>query len=202
MRRLRWVVALAVLAPVAFYGWTLAQVWRTGHHDGRRPAQAIVVLGAAQYNGRPSPALRRRLDHVVALWQAGIAPLVVVTGGKAPGDEFTEATASATYLREHGVPDASILREVHGRTSWQSLADASAILRQRQATKVVLVSDPSHAARIEGIADELGLDATVSPAPGAHPALATYGREAAVVAAAQVVGFRRLSGISSRVSAA
>jgi uncharacterized SAM-binding protein YcdF (DUF218 family) len=197
-------IALVVLAlPVIYLAITFAQVWRAAHHDGARRAQAIVVLGAAQYDGVPSPTLRVRLDHVIELWNRHLADTVVVTGGKQPGDRFTEATASATYLVAHGIPDDKILRETNGRSTYQSLADASGLLKERGITKVVLVSDPYHAARIEGIAGELGLDATVSPTATGRaigPSLAVrYAEETAVVAAARVVGFRRMVGVSSRV---
>ena len=96
----------------------------------RGPSDAIVVLGAAQYDGRPSPVLAARLDHALELYDDGVAPMIVVTGGRQPGDRFTEATASATYLHEHGVPDAAILRETTGRSSWESLAAAGAVPRR------------------------------------------------------------------------
>jgi len=192
---------VVVLAPVAYVAVTFVSVWRAAHHDGARQADAIVVLGAAQYNGRPSPALRARLDHVVELWRGDVAAKVVVTGGKQPGDRFTEATASATYLVSQGVPADRILREVNGRSSFQSLADSAAFLKRQGLTRVVLVSDAYHAARIEGIAEEVGLDASVSPTPatraGAH--IGRYAKETLAVAASRIVGFRRTAGLTDRV---
>ena len=118
--RRRWARGIAI-ALVAIFGFlalyigvTFVQVWMASRHDGATKSDAIVVLGAAQYDGRPSPVLTARLDHALELWQEGLAPLIVVTGGKQPGDRFTEATASANYLLERGVPDAQILREVQG----------------------------------------------------------------------------------------
>jgi len=200
-RGLRWGLLLLVAMPIAYLAATFATVWRAAHHDGSRPAQAIVVLGAAQYDGRPSPALKARLDHVVELWRNDVAASVVVTGGKQPGDRFTEATASATYLRAQGVPDGKILREVNGRSSFQSLADAASFLKRRNLRRVVLVSDAYHAARIEGIAEEVGLDASVSPTPATRETAhaGRYAKETVFVAAARIVGFRRTAGISSRV---
>ena len=201
-RRFGWgLVALVVVLPVAYLAATFATVWRTAHRDGSRPADAIVVLGAAQYDGRPSPALKARLDHVVDLWRDDIGAHVVVTGGKQPGDRFTEATASATYLRARGIPDDKILREVQGRSSFQSLADAASFLQRRGLRRVVLVSDAYHAARIEGIAEEVGLDASVSPTPATRNQVNArrYVRETLFVAAARVVGFRRAAGLSNRV---
>jgi uncharacterized SAM-binding protein YcdF (DUF218 family) len=197
----RWVLLAAVLLPVVYLAVTFVTVWRAAHHDGARPADAIVVLGAAQYDGRPSPALKARLDHVVELWRGDVAAQVVVTGGKQPGDRFTEATASATYLRGQGIPDAKILREVNGRSSFQSLADSAAFLKQKGLTRVVLVSDAYHAARIEGIAEEVGLDASVSPTPASRSAagVGRYTRETLAVAASRIFGFRRTAGLSNRV---
>ena len=120
--RRRWVrgIAIAFAAILGFFalyiGITFVQVWLASRHDGAKAADAIVVLGAAQYDGRPSPVLTARLDHALDLWKQGLAPVIVVTGGKRPGDRFTEATASANYLLERGVPDDKILREVQGRT--------------------------------------------------------------------------------------
>jgi len=206
-RRRRTLIVVALPAVIGIYLLvTLVHVWQAGHRDGARATQAIVVLGAAQYDGKPSPALQARLDHVVELWDAGLAGTVVVTGGKQPGDRFTEATASATYLRGKGVPEGAILREVNGRSTWQSLNDAAAILKKRGITDVVLVSDPYHAARVEGMASELGLTASVSPtrtSPESRGSvLARYGQETLVVGAARIVGFRRLVGVLSRVQTA
>ncbi len=196
-----WGSLLAVMAPAAYLAVTFVAVWRAAHHDGARPAEAIVVLGAAQYDGRPSPALKARLDHVVELWNGDIAARVVVTGGKQPGDRFTEATASATYLRAQGIPEDKILREVNGRSSFQSLADSATFLKRRGLTRVVLVSDAYHAARIEGIAEEVGLDASVSPTPATRNTadVGRYAKETIAVATARIVGFRRAAGISSKV---
>jgi uncharacterized SAM-binding protein YcdF (DUF218 family) len=197
----RWGFALVVVLPVLYLAANFATVWRAAHHDGARPAEAIVVLGAAQYDGRPSPALRARLDHAVELWRTDERVHVVVTGGKQPGDRFTEATASATYLRAQGVPEDLILREVNGRSSFQSLADSAVFLKEKGLTRVVLVSDAYHAARIEGIAEEVGLDASVSPTPATREAAhaGRYAKETLAVAAARIVGFRRAAGLSNRV---
>ena len=161
--RLWWLPALGLAGGLAYLAVTFVQVWLAGRRDGARPAQAIVVLGAAQYDGRPSPVLRARLDHTADLYDRGLAPVVVVTGGRAVGDRFTEAAVSATYLHGHGVPESAILRESSGRNSWQSLAASARFLRARGIRKVVLVSDPFHAARIDAIAGELGLESSTSP---------------------------------------
>ncbi|MGH8978167.1 MAG: YdcF family protein [Acidimicrobiia bacterium] len=195
--KIAWRVALGLFAIVFVYlSVTFFQVWRAARRDDARPADAIVVLGAAQYDGTPSPVLAARLDHALELYNAGVAPTIVVTGGRQPGDRFTEATAAAAYLHAHGVPDDAILRETNGRSSWESLAAAGRFLEDRGTTDVVLVSDPYHAARIDDIADEVGLDAVISPTTtspisgGAE--WKRFGTETLRVAAGRVFGYRRL----------
>lgn len=199
-------VGSALVAVVLVYlGVTFVQVWQAAGRDQARPAQAIVVFGAAQYNGRPSAVLRARLDHALALYERGLADKVVVTGGRRAGDRFTEATVSARYLLSRGVPEAAVLREVSGRNSWQSLASTANFLKRRQPpiTDVLLVSNGYHSARIAAIAKELGLEAHTSPAPGSSSAgarkMVHVGKETLAVAAGRVVGFRRVAGIDRRI---
>lgn len=198
------VVAGLVALVVLYSAVTFVQVWRASRADDAQRADAIVVFGAAQYDGEPSPVLKARLDHAAGLFAKGYADTVVVTGGRRPGDRESEATASAHYLTAKGVPDSAILREVKGRNSWQSLAAAANVLRQRGITDVLLVSDPFHSARIDAMADELGLDAHVSPTQtspiGGATELRYLGKETVVVAAGRIVGFRRLMRIDSEVS--
>jgi len=189
---------------IAYLGVTFVQVVQASRSDDAERAQAIVVFGAAQYNGTPSPVLRARLDHAAKLYERGYADRVVVTGGRLPEDRFSEAGASARYLRSKGVPDSSILREVQGRTSWESLASTARILKQRGLTDVVLVSDGFHSARIGAMASELGLNAhssptTTSPITGAET-LPYLGKETVAVAAGRVLGFRRVSSVSHNVA--
>lgn len=207
MLRLAVRIGAIVLASTLFYlAVTFVQVWQAAGRDQSRKVQAIVVLGAAQYDGRPSPVLRARLDHTVDLYRRGLARNVVVTGGKQQGDRVTEATVSADYLTRHGVPESAILREVQGRSSWQQLAAAATFLKRRGITKVLLVSDGFHAARIGAIAHELGLDGYTSPAPGSpiHGVgkLPYVGRETLAVAAGRLLGFRRMAGIRTPTSSA
>jgi uncharacterized SAM-binding protein YcdF (DUF218 family) len=156
-------LAVITAVGIGYYVVTVVEVWRAARHDGARPSEAIIVLGAAQYNGRPSPVFRARLDHAANLYAKGIAPTIVVTGGKLPGDEFTEAGAGAEYLHTRGVPDEDILRETTSRNSWESLRASARFLRTRGIDRVVLVSDPFHSLRVRLIANELGFDATTSP---------------------------------------
>ncbi|MDP9072988.1 MAG: YdcF family protein [Actinomycetota bacterium] len=204
--RLKWVVRalLAVVAVVFVYlGVTFIQVWQASRQDQARPVQAIVVLGAAQYNGVPSPDLKARLDHAYTLWTRHLADVVVVTGGKQPGDRFTEATASADYLAGLGIPQVAILREVGGRNSWQSLASSASFLKQRRLVTVLLVSDPFHDKRIALMADELGLKPYVSPTRtsplGTGAEVVNYAKETGEVAVGRIIGFRRLVDLGDRV---
>lgn len=205
-RPVRWafrVVALAVLVVVVYLLVTLGQVWHSSRLNQARPVQAIVVLGAAQYNGRPSPDLKARLDHALTLWSQHLTSTVVVTGGREPGDPYTEASAGADYLAAKGVPQADILREVSGRDSWQSLAAAATFLKHRHIVRVLLVSDPFHDKRISLMADELGLTPYVSPtrtSPIKGSAVIPYfAKETGEVAVGRIIGFRRLVGVGEQV---
>ena len=197
---LRLAVALAV-AGLAYLAFTFAQVWWTARQDYAEPAQAIVVLGAAQYDGRPSDVLHARLDHALSLWRRKLAPVIVVTGGRQPGDRFTEATASAEYLLSQGVPDSKVLREVSGHSSWQSLAAVADFLGDRGIKDVLLVSDPFHSYRIKAIAGELGMRGRPSPtrtSPIRGSAVVPHlVRETLAVAAGHLTGFERQARIQS-----
>ena len=195
-RRVISTVLVIVSLVVVYYGVNLFEVWSVGNSDQARPVDAIVVLGAAQYDGRPSPQLRARLDHVVELWKLGVAPLVVVTGGNQPGDRFTEASASATYLAQHGVTSAAILQENRGHSSWESLVGVARLLDERGASRVLLVSDPFHSLRIRLVAQELGLTAYVSPTRtspvrGAAAVMKDL-KEAVGISLGRLIGFKRL----------
>ena len=141
----RGAASVAVLAIVWFLA-NLVYVWRTGEGDQARPVDAIVVMGAAQYDGRPSHQLAARLDHVVQLWGRGVAPMVITTGSKRSGDRFTEAHASAVYLEQHGVP-ANAIVEVGGTTSYDSITAAAKLLQGglngNQLERVLLVDRKS-----------------------------------------------------------
>jgi uncharacterized SAM-binding protein YcdF (DUF218 family) len=183
---------------------TLAQVLWAARHDEARPAQAIIVLGAAQYNGRPSPVLQARLDHAVDLYRKHLAPVIVVTGGRQVGDRFTEATASANYLLARAVPDADILREVSGRSTWESLEATARFLRVRRVSAVLLVSDPFHSERLVLMASELNLHGYPSPTHTSPikgvSTVPYYLRETVAVAAGRIIGFRRLVGIEGKAA--
>jgi len=163
VRRSLVALAAVVAVLVGYYVVTVVQVWRAARADDARPSDAVVVLGAAQYDGTPSPAFAARLDHARDLYEDGVAPLIVVTGGKQAGDRFTEAAVGADYLIERGVPDAAILRETTSRNSWESLQASSRFLFPRGVKRIVLVSDPFHSLRVRLTAEEIGFDAVTSP---------------------------------------
>jgi uncharacterized SAM-binding protein YcdF (DUF218 family) len=199
----RRVGLVVLLAALLYYVVTFVQVWWAARGDDTRRSEAIVVLGAAQFNGRPSAVFKARLDHAADLYRRGVAPTVVVTGGKQIGDQFTEATSGANYLHGKGVPDAAILRETTSRTSWESLSAAARVLQNRREKRVVLVSDPFHSLRIRSIAGELGLDAVTSPTRSSpisgFEEWQRYLNEALRVAVGRVVGFGRLARGTNRV---
>lgn len=179
---------------------SLVQVWNTGRDDSflksSSTVDAIVVLGAAQYDGRPSPQLRARLDHVVTLWNLPVAPVVVVTGGKQSGDRFTEAEASRDYLVSRGLPVEVIVIESRGESTYQSLEAVRDEARVNQWQRVVLVSDPYHLKRAQLVAAELGMPAEVSATRdgvvSGSGALRRNVREALGIMVGRITGFRQL----------
>ena len=186
--------ALAVL--VVYLGVTFVQVLAASRSDDRDPSDAIVVLGAAQYDGRPSPVLRQRLDHALELYQDGVAPRIVLTGANQPGDRFTEAFAGYRYLAERGVPKDDLTIVDDGSSTWDSLSAADRVLAKSGAERITLVSDSYHAKRLQGIAGELGMSAGVS-ATGSSPSITELLRETGLVAVGQVVGYGRLLRLAS-----
>ena len=157
-----WLARLVAAAVIA-YGGLFVYVLAVSRQDVRKPSDAIVVLGAAQYNGRPSDVLRARLDHAAALYAEGLAPLIVVTGGMAEGDVVSEATVSRQYLVAHGVDDTAVVVIPVGRNSRESVASAAEWLVDRSLASVVLVSDPFHIARLRAEANAHGLESHGSP---------------------------------------
>ncbi len=163
MRRVLGAVALAVLAV---WGAILASVALSARRDAAGPADAIIVLGAAQYNGAPSPVFRARLAHAADLWRRRLAPLVVVTGGVAAGDSLSEAAVGTAWLRRFaGLPVAALVPEPTGRASEPSLRATARRLRSHGARRVILVSDGFHMRRLLILARRFGLSPLPSPAP-------------------------------------
>jgi len=193
---LRWVIriALGLLAVVVLYvGITFAQVWWASRQNDTAPAAAIVVMGAAQWNGSPSPVLKGRLDHAADLYKQGVAPVVIVAGGKQPGDKETQGLVSFEYLRSKGIPESAIKIEVDGTNSYEELSSTAFIMRQAGLLQdVVIVTDPYHAYRSAEIADEVGLSAHVSPTKGSST-FSDYVRETGAVAIGRIINYRRLA---------
>lgn len=157
------VVFAAVLACLLMAGATALAIWWTARQDARPRSDAIVVLGSAQYNGRPSSIFAARLEHARALYRQGIAPVVVTVGGKKSGDNFTEAEAGRDYLANEGVPRQALLAVPEGVDTLESMKDVAAVFRQRGWHSAVLVTDPWHVMRAERMADDAGIDAASSP---------------------------------------
>ncbi|MEM9203997.1 MAG: YdcF family protein [Actinomycetota bacterium] len=187
----RRAAAIMVGLGVLYVGVTFVQVLVASGADDRQRADAIVVLGAAQYDGEPSPVLAGRLDHADALWRAGVAPLVVTTGSNLPGDRFTEGYAGYEYLRFAGIPDESLMVITDGASTWEQLAATARQLRRRDLDSVILVSDPYHALRLTQIADEVGLEAYVSSTDGSS-SIRQLVRETAAVSLGRILGYRRV----------
>lgn len=173
-----------------------AQVWSASNTDSRSDADAIVVLGAAQYDGRPSPALQRRLDHALELYDEGLAPRIVLTGSKRPGDRFTEAYAGYRYLARAGVPESALTIVADGLNTYESLAATRRVLREDDDDRVLLVSDGFHNRRLIGIARELGMDPLVASATGGVTP-SQLASETGKVAVGELIGYRRLTNLLS-----
>jgi uncharacterized SAM-binding protein YcdF (DUF218 family) len=180
-------VAVAIVYVVVI----AAQVVLASRQDQRAQVDAIIVLGAAQYDGEPSPALQGRLDRALELYDEGLAPQIVLTGSKQEGDRFTEAFSGYRYLTEQGVPEAVLTIVDDGASTYESLAAASRVLRAQGAERVLLVSDRYHNRRLQGIARELGMEPYVAPTDRS-PSLRQLAGETGRVAVGELIGYRRL----------
>ena len=163
MRGLARLVLAALAAGVAVGGYAAYRIWDQGNRDERPPVDAIVVMGAAQYDGRPSPVFAARLDHAIDLFHEGIAARLIVTGGKQEGDRTTEAASARIYAVQHDVPDEAILTEDQSRTTLQSIRGVAAVMRDQGFDSAVFVSDPSHMLRVLRMASDEGITAFGSP---------------------------------------
>ncbi len=175
----RRIIAAIVLAVLAVVLGTAFNIWWAARHDDRTRSDAIVVLGASQFNGRPSEVFKARLDHAKALYDEGVAPRIITVGGGAPGDNFTEAQAGAAYLRDHGVKD--VVEVGVGRNTLQSMRALAEELRDRHWVSAVLVTDPWHSFRARRMAQDAGVRAVTSPTR-TGPAVASRGTELRYVA--------------------
>jgi len=163
IRRVRHGLGLLLLVAAIIYTVGLVLVLVVSQQDQRESVDAIIVLGAAQYNGRPSPVLRARLDHALELYSEGLAPLIVVTGGVGRGDTTSEASVARRYLVAHEVPDAAVIAQPQGRSTMASMTAVAEWLRGRGLRRVLLVSDPFHMFRLRLEARRTALEAYTSP---------------------------------------
>ncbi len=177
-RWLRRLVTALVLGVLLVLLGTAANVWWTARQDDRRDSDVIVVLGAAQFDGRPSSVFKARLQHARALYEEGVAPVVVTVGGGQPGDRTTEAEAGAAFLRER---DVEVLAVPEGRNTLQSMQAVEELMTEERWETAVLVTDPWHALRTRTMARDSGIDAQTSPTR-AGPSVRTRGTQVRYIA--------------------
>lgn len=195
-RRVLLGLLAVLLLGVIYFIATLLQVWAAADNDETRAVDAIVVLGAAQFDGRPSPVFAARLDRALELYDLGIAERIVTTGSNQVGDRFTEGFSGYVYLLERGVPDAALIPIVDGGDTWQQLSATAVQLNEFGLSSVLLVSDGYHSYRLLAIADEVGIEAYVSPTE-VEPTFRDYMREAAAVSIGRIFGYRRISSVNT-----
>jgi len=179
-RPLRWVAVLLIAAVLAVFVGTAFKIWWVARHDTRPRSDAIVVLGASQYNGRPSSWFEARLDHARTLYKQGVAPRIVTVGGNQPGDEFTEAGSGRRWLIDHGVPADSVIALETGSDTLASLKAVDRLFESRHWDSAVIVTDPWHSYRSRAMARDLGIDAATSPTRQG-PAVRERGTEVAQI---------------------
>jgi len=172
-RWIRRLVSALVLAVLAVLLWTAGSIWWTARQDDRPPSDTIVVLGASQFDGRPSSVFKARLQHARELYEQDVAPRVVTVGGGAPGDRTTEAEAGAAFLRERGV---EVVAVPEGRNTLQSLQAVEELMDDNGWETAVVVTDPWHSHRAREMARDVGIDAETSPTR-AGPSVRTRGTQ-------------------------
>ena len=158
------VFLVVVLATAGWCRWVYVQIESYANKDEAAPSDAIGVFGAAEYDGRPSPVFRARLDHALDLYHHGIAPLIITLGGEG-GDEYSEGSVGREYLMGMGVPEAAIIAETHSRNTEESARRIAVIARANGLHRLVIVSDGTHLFRIHAICAADGLDVLTSPRP-------------------------------------
>ncbi len=159
-------IVVAVILMALGWAAVVVAVAVQAAHDQATGADAIAVLGAAQYNGRPSPVFRARLDHAATLYQRGLAPTVLVTGGVGARDTLNEANVGRSYLLRLGIPDDAVIPLAGGHDTFSSIDQVRRWFDGRDSRRVLLVSDGFHMLRLQIIARRLGLTPYTSPAAG------------------------------------
>jgi uncharacterized SAM-binding protein YcdF (DUF218 family) len=167
-RVLRMLVAAILLAIGGWFVWVYGQIHFYATHDEAGPADAIAVFGAAEYDGRPSPVLRARLDHALALYRERLAPLIVTLGGGGDARD-SEGGVGHDYLLAHGVPESQIIAETQSTNTEESAARLAAIARENHLSRVLAVSDGTHLFRIRALSSSMGLNVVTSPRVEARP---------------------------------
>jgi uncharacterized SAM-binding protein YcdF (DUF218 family) len=169
----RWLLrleAFALLALASFLAATAFRVVREGSRQELHPADAIVVFGAAEYAGHPSPVLRARLDHAYNLFQKGVAPVVITTGGAAADPSFSEGGVGRDYLQHRGIPERNLIAETQGSDTAQSAVRVAVIMRANGLHSCVAVSDAYHVFRIKRLLEHEGIGPVyVAPRPDSRP---------------------------------
>jgi len=176
---LRWAartVAALLLLVLLVLVFVAGRIWWVARQDDRRASDAIVVLGASQFDGRPSSVFTARLDHAAELWEDGVAPRLMTVGGNRAGDRFTEAAAGKDWLGDHGVPAADVVAVEEGSDTLSSMRAVAERMKQEGWTTAVIVTDPWHSLRTRSIARSEGIDAVTSPTRQG-PAVRTRGTE-------------------------
>ncbi len=169
-RWLLWLEALAALALVGFLALTAIRVVQEGSQQELHRADAIVVFGAAEYSGHPSPVLRARLDHAFDLFQKGIAPVVITTGGAAADPSFSEGGVGRDYLERRGIPERDLIAETQGSDTAQSAVRVAVIMRANGLHSCVALSDAYHVFRIKRLLEHVGVGPVyVAPRPDSRP---------------------------------
>jgi uncharacterized SAM-binding protein YcdF (DUF218 family) len=167
-RLLRWLLAAGFLCIGGWFLWVYGQIHFYATHDEARPADAIAVFGAAEYDGRPSPVLRARLDHALALYRERLAPLVITLGGGGDARD-SEGGVGHDYLLAHGVPEDQIIAETQSTNTEESAARLAAIARANHLNRILAVSDGTHLFRIRALSASMGLTVFTSPRAEARP---------------------------------
>lgn len=189
LRWLRRLISIVIIFLIAFPAYVAAAIWWTGTHPSSAKADVIVVLGAAQYNGRPGEILKARLEHARAIYQAGQAPRIITTGSRAPGDITTEAQAGKNWLHIRGINSVSAL--AFGRDTYQSTKAYTSYMKDKAYDSAVIVTDPWHCFRARAMARSLDVTATCSPSttgPGVPATWKYFQRELLAYLAFTILG--------------
>jgi len=166
---LAWFCVLAVVGFLVYLAVICAEIVRTSTGDQMRSADAIVVFGAAEYSGRPSPVYRARLDHAFELFQRGVAPVVITTGGAASDPSYSEGGVGHNYLLHRGISDTALIAETQASDTAESAQRVAVILRANHMRNCIAVSDAYHVFRIRKLLQHEGVQVFLSPRPDSRP---------------------------------